>query len=391
MDEIWMMTPDPLAIIDGNRPRSNRTAGNRFSLKACCHNSSVTVMKPPLGADDPPTLLTSMSTPAKRSITSRITCSVPRGVDKSDAMKCFGSRSGFERAVTMIVAPLRRKRSAIAFPAPCVPPVTRTRLPENSFGSQLKSVDVFINAPSTSVGSITKHSVSFYIPDGMRLSRENETRILVIQSSNAMKSKKATKTTGPGRPRSDQARHDILKAAYTLLRAKGVQAVGALEIAKAAGVSSATIYRWWNSKEEILFDACFEHMKPVLAISSNGSALARLRRYVLRATDFLTSEDAAIMTRLVTGIHHDKKLRRMFLERYVGPRRKIQRGIIEEAIASGELKQTTDPELLIDALNGPLFFRWLQGHAPLDRGFADRIFDKVIHAFEGEAPQGRRR
>ncbi len=206
-----------------------------------------------------------------------------------------------------------------------------------------------------------------------------------------MKSKKATKTTGPGRPRSDQARHDILKAAYTLLRAKGVQAVGALEIAKAAGVSSATIYRWWNSKEEILFDACFEHMKPVLAISSNGSALARLRRYVLRATDFLTSEDGAIMARLVTGIHHDKKLRRMFLERYVGPRRKIQRGIIEEAIASGELKQTTDPELLIDALNGPLFFRWLQGHAPLDRGFADRIFDKVIHAFEGEAPQGRRR
>src|ERR1700730_13939055 len=148
MDEIWMMTPDPLAIIDGNRPRSNRTAENRFSLKASCHNSSVTAMKPPLGADDPPTLLTSMSTPAKRSRTPLITLSVPWRVDKSAAMKCSGPWSGFERAVTMIVAPLRRKRSAMAFPAPCVPPVTRTRLPENSFGSHLKSVDVFINAPS---------------------------------------------------------------------------------------------------------------------------------------------------------------------------------------------------------------------------------------------------
>ena len=196
-----------------------------------------------------------------------------------------------------------------------------------------------------------------------------------------MKSKK-THTRGPGRPRSDQARHDILKAAYTLLRAKGVQAVGAIEIAKAAGVSSATIYRWWNSKEEILFDACFEHMKPILTISGQGSPLARLRRYVLRATDFLTSEDGVIMARLITGIHHDKELRRLFLDRYVIPRRQIQRGIIEDAIASGELKRSTDPELLIDALNGPLFFRWLQGHAPLDRSFAEDIFENVIRAFE---------
>jgi len=198
-----------------------------------------------------------------------------------------------------------------------------------------------------------------------------------------MKSKKAsTNTRAPGRPRSDQARQDILKAAYRLLQAKGVRSVGAHEIAKAAGVSSATIYRWWKSKEEILFDACFEHMKPILTISGQGSPLARLRRYVLRATDFLTSEDGVIMARLITGIHHDKKLRRLFLERYVIPRRQIQRSIIEDAIASGELKGSTDPELLIDALNGPLFFRWLQGHAPLDRGFADSIFEKVIHAFE---------
>ncbi len=187
-----------------------------------------------------------------------------------------------------------------------------------------------------------------------------------------------------GRPRSEQAKQDILGAAYTLLRNKGFQTVGSHEIAKAAGVSSATLYRWWKSKEEILFDACFEHMKPVLAISGTGSALGRLRRYVLRAREFLSSEDGAVMARLITGIHEDKKLRRMFLERYVVPRRQIQRGIIEEAIASGELKRATDPELLIDALNGPLFFRWLQGHASLDKRFAERIFEKTISGFQAK-------
>jgi AcrR family transcriptional regulator len=185
-----------------------------------------------------------------------------------------------------------------------------------------------------------------------------------------------------GRPRSEQARRDILEAAYKLLETKGFHAVGSHEIASAAGVSSATLYRWWGSKEEILLDACFEHMKPVLAVSGSGSALTRLRRYVLYVAEFLASDDGAVMARLVTGIHDDTKLHRMFLERYVMPRRQMQRRFIREAIAAGELKRGTDTELLIDALNGPMFFRWLQAHAPLERSFAERILDRVILGFQ---------
>ena len=185
-----------------------------------------------------------------------------------------------------------------------------------------------------------------------------------------------------GRPRSEHARQEILEAAYKLLRDKGFNAVGSHEIAQAAGVSSATLYRWWKSKEEILFDGCFERMTPILAIPETGSGLTRLRRYVLRATEFLVSEEGSVLARVLTGIHEDKRLRQVFLERYVKHRRQIQRRIIEEAIASGELKSTTDPELLIDVLTGPLFFRWLQGHAPLDKRFAKSILDGVIPAFQ---------
>ena len=185
-----------------------------------------------------------------------------------------------------------------------------------------------------------------------------------------------------GRPRSEQARHEILETAYKLLRDKGFNLVGSHEIAQAAGVSSATLYRWWKSKEEILFDACFEHMRGILAVPETGSGLTRLRRYVLRASEFLVSEEGAVMARVLTGIHEDKQLHQMFLKRYVNQRRQIQRAIIEDSIALGELQPTTDPDLLIDMLSGPLFFRWLQGHAPLYKGFAKSIFDKVIPAFQ---------
>jgi len=185
----------------------------------------------------------------------------------------------------------------------------------------------------------------------------------------------------PGRPRSEQAKQDILHAAYKLLKNKGLKSVRSHEIARSAGVSSATLYRWWDSKEEIIFDACTEHVKPVLAIAGHGSPLRRLRDLVLQVTNFMRSEDGKVMARLVTGIHGDKKLQGMFLERFVFPRRQIHRRIIQEAIDAGELKHTTDPELLIDVLHGPIFFRWLQEHAPLDKDFVETLVEKVISAF----------
>jgi Tetracyclin repressor-like, C-terminal domain len=55
----------------------------------------------------------------------------------------------------------------------------------------------------------------------------------------------------------------------------------------------------------------------------------------------------------MSSIHGDKKLQQLFLERFYFPRRKMQRRVVDEAIACGELKPDTDPELLIDALYRP--------------------------------------
>jgi AcrR family transcriptional regulator len=185
----------------------------------------------------------------------------------------------------------------------------------------------------------------------------------------------------PGRPRSERAQKDILESAYKLLKTKGISSVSAQEIAKGAGVSTATLYRWWNTKEEIMFDACFEHVKPALSVKEKGSPLARLRDEVVRAAGWLRSEDAKVMARLIAGIHGDKNLERTYLERFIFPRRRMRLRLVEEAIACGELKRDTDPDLFIDSLYGPLFYRWLQGHAPVDKSFAEALANKIIEAF----------
>ena len=202
--------------------------------------------------------------------------------------------------------------------------------------------------------------------------------------------RKNSKRKNLGRPRSELAKKNILNATYNLLKDKGFRAIGYHEIAKAAGVSSATLYRWWDCKEEILFDACFYNYRPFVPVSESGSALESFHQYILRVAEFLVSENGIVISRLICGINDNKKLHEIYLKRYIIPRRKIQVGLIKEAIASGELKRDTDPELLIDAVTGPLYFRWLQRHAPLDRKFAEKIFNKFIPVFKNNTARGPR-
>src|ERR1700704_255725 len=60
-----------------------------------------------------------------------------------------------------------------------------------------------------------------------------------------------------GRPRSEKARVAILEAAAELLLARGLSAVSMDAVAERAGVSKATIYRWWPTKETLALDALY--------------------------------------------------------------------------------------------------------------------------------------
>src|SRR6201996_2713157 len=60
-----------------------------------------------------------------------------------------------------------------------------------------------------------------------------------------------------GRPRSAKAQEAILQAAAGLLLEHGLDAVSMDEVAARAGVSKATIYRWWPTKETLALDALY--------------------------------------------------------------------------------------------------------------------------------------
>lgn len=183
-----------------------------------------------------------------------------------------------------------------------------------------------------------------------------------------------------GRPRSEKTRRAILNAAFGLLKKRGFDDVSMQQIAAQAGVSTATLYRWWDNKHAILLEAYLEITRELLPYGRSGSPLARLRKFCLRLVDFLKSENGQVFLRLMLAIQDDPVLRRAFYEKVYQPRRGEGRAVVQEAIAAGELPSTVDPDCMINLLIGPLILPALLGQE-INTKSIQTIFDFIVKAY----------
>jgi AcrR family transcriptional regulator len=192
-------------------------------------------------------------------------------------------------------------------------------------------------------------------------------------------------TTGrkTGRPRSEKTRRAILNAAFGLFKKKGFSDVSMQQLAAQAGVSTATLYRWWDNKHAILLEAYLEKTRELLPYGKSGSPLERLRKYCLRVVEFLNSENGQVFLRLMLAIQDDPVLRTAFYEKVYLPRRGEGRAVVQEAIAAGELPGTVDPDCMINLLMGPLILPALLGRENNTKS-AQAVFDFIVGAHKAK-------
>jgi AcrR family transcriptional regulator len=181
-----------------------------------------------------------------------------------------------------------------------------------------------------------------------------------------------------GRPRSELARTSILNAAYSFLETQPVSSISPLHIARKAGVSTATVYRWWPTKETLLLDAFLCKTEQELILSSTGSPLECLRQYLLQLGRFLMGSNGIVVARLLTAIQDNPALRDEFLERVHSPRSKAMRSTVREAIRAGQLPAKTNVSDFLDMLFGPILLRLLIRHEPIRESFVISVFDHAV-------------
>jgi AcrR family transcriptional regulator len=182
-----------------------------------------------------------------------------------------------------------------------------------------------------------------------------------------------------GRPRSEKARTAILEAASELLLERGLGAVSMDAVAERAGVSKATIYRWWRSKELLALDALYADWavvsKPRDTGTLRGDLLPLLRPWV---RELGRRPFGRIVAALITEAQTDPNFGAEWRARFVEPRRDQARAILSRASARGEIGPNTNVEVALDLLYGPIYHRLLHGHAPLNDRFARQVVDTAL-------------
>ncbi|MGB8451963.1 MAG: TetR/AcrR family transcriptional regulator [Anaerocolumna sp.] len=181
-----------------------------------------------------------------------------------------------------------------------------------------------------------------------------------------------------GRPRSEATRKAILTASYELLLENGFDAVTVEGIAERAGVSKATIYKWWANKAAVVLDGFFAATESMLKVPDTGSVSEDIFLQANNLAAFITSPKGKVITELIGSGQFDANIAEEYRIRYFNPRRLISRHILERGIQRGELKKDLDIEMGIDLIFAPIFYRLLITGETIDSVFVKSLITNVL-------------
>jgi len=194
------------------------------------------------------------------------------------------------------------------------------------------------------------------------------------------------------RKRSEQAHRRVIDAAVTLFIESGIESTSMDALARAAGVSKATIYRHWPDKDALCLEVlAYLHGldKPLPAFDSGdfrADIIAQLRydpaedRKVLRER---------IIPRLMAYASHNRVFGDAWRSRVLEPVRVALRELMERGKSRGILKPELDPEVGLALVLGPMIYRHvfvhkLGGKAPKDLEI--HVADSFLATFQLKQP-----
>jgi AcrR family transcriptional regulator len=150
----------------------------------------------------------------------------------------------------------------------------------------------------------------------------------------------------------------VLAAAHRLLETEGLGSVTFGRLSRETGVSRTTLYRHWSSPSELISEA-WDTVAPPNQVAHTDElqddlvAVFRGVRDVVESSTMQRSLPALLVAAqrdpVITSLH----------ARFVQDRRQPIVERLRAAVADGEISADAEPELLVDLLSGPIFYRQL--------------------------------
>jgi AcrR family transcriptional regulator len=169
-----------------------------------------------------------------------------------------------------------------------------------------------------------------------------------------------------GRHRSVQAESAILRATLYLLERKPLRKVTSDAIARRAGVSKATIYKWWPNKSLVALDAYLRSMNERVLIPDTGSAEEDFTLQLQSVAAFYISPLGKLFGQFIAEGQSDPAFLALFRDRFLYVRRDAARQMWRRGVDRGDIRPEIDSEIVLDLIYGPVLFRLMVGHGAIN-------------------------
>ncbi len=150
-------------------------------------------------------------------------------------------------------------------------------------------------------------------------------------------------------------------------------------VAERAGTTKTALYRRWSSKAELVHEAAFP-LTPTGIQAPPGDIAADLRGMIEAARDvFLSPVVRAALPGLIADMSADPELRGRVGARFTDLFALV-RARLHDAVGRGEVRDSVDPDRLVDLVGGATLLALLQ--APDDLAHAswvERTTDILLH------------
>lgn len=182
----------------------------------------------------------------------------------------------------------------------------------------------------------------------------------------------------PGRPRSERARKAVLEATLALTAEMGT-ALNMEAIAKRAGVSKETLYRWWPSKTDVILDVLAERGQATIPLPDTGTLHGDLSVFLRSTADSADHTTRRLLRAIASAAANDPTTAAEARNRFIATRRAALATLLDRAVSRGEIDERRIASAL-DFIYGSLWYRLIFDIGPLDYAWADEVAAAIAPA-----------
>ena len=182
-----------------------------------------------------------------------------------------------------------------------------------------------------------------------------------------------------GRPRSEPSKRAVLAAAVELLGEVSFDSLSMGAIAARAGVSKATLYRWWDNKVDVVVDAVDALAVEALTEPDTGSLDGDIRSVLGDLLVAMRSTLGKVAEALAAASRHNPALYQALDQHFLAYRHGMVVRMLRRAAERGEVRDGVDNDLVADAVVALFFYRIRRQPSSLDsalvEGFIELLTD----------------